>query len=153
MDFGKDDGVLANWEIRLVKAMLDRGQWNDQQILAHFTRPARSVNHRAIGEIRKGTRGKAIDTATDDELDRFLLTWPEIDPQTGLSILGDELLIKAREAMVAAVHTFNGAGLYFRTEIFIVTAMIAWTYLFHAFFKSKGVDYRYYSGSGKEKIL
>jgi hypothetical protein len=48
--------------------------------------------------------------------------------------------------MVAAVHTFNGTGLYFRTEIFIVTSMIAWTYLFHAFFKSKGIDYRYYSG-------
>lgn len=153
MEIGNDRGVLANWEIGLVKAMLDRGQWNDQQILAYFTRPTRSVNHRAIGEIRKGKRGKAIEAATKDELDRFLLTWPEVDPQTGLSILGDELLIKAREAMIAAVHTFNGAGLYFRTEIFIVTAMIAWTYLFHAYFKSKGIDYRYYTGGGKEKTL
>ena len=36
-----------------------------------------------------------------------------IDPETGLSLKGDELLIKAREAMIAAVHTFNSAGLTF----------------------------------------
>jgi hypothetical protein len=41
--------------------------------------------------------------------------------------LRDELLIKAREAMIAAVHTSNSAGLTFRAELFIVTAIIAWT--------------------------
>jgi hypothetical protein len=45
--------------------------------------------------------------------------------------------------MIAAVHTFNSAGLYFRAELFIVTAIIAWTYLLHAYFKREGVDYRY----------
>lgn len=34
--------------------------------------------------------------------------------------------------MIAAVHTFNGAGLTFRAELFIATAMIGWTYLLHA---------------------
>ena len=61
-----------------------------------------------------------------------------------MSLRGDELLIKAREAMIAAVHNFNSAGLTFRSELFIVTAIIAWTYLMHAFFKREGVDYRYY---------
>jgi hypothetical protein len=60
-----------------------------------------------------------------EELDAFLATWPDLDPQTGLSVRGDELLIKAREAMIAAVHTFNGAGLTFRAELFIVTAILA----------------------------
>ena len=46
--------------------------------------------------------------------------------------------------MIAAVHTFNGAGLYFRAELFIVTAIIAWTYLHHAYFRRLGIDYRYY---------
>ena len=74
----------------------------------------------------------------------FLTTWPDIDPQTGLGLQGDELLIKAREAMIAAVHTFNGAGLHFRAELFIVSAIIAWTYLLHAYFKSVGADTGYY---------
>ena len=56
---------------------------------------------------------------------------------------GDELLIKAREAMIGAVHVFNGAGLHFRTELFVVTAIIAWIYLHHAFFKRENIDYRY----------
>ncbi|WP_423605676.1 DUF3644 domain-containing protein [Sphingomonas sp. MS122] len=60
-----------------------------------------------------------------------------------MSARGDELLIKAREAMIAAVHTFNSASLQFRAEIFIVTAVIAWTYLMHAYYRREGVDYRY----------
>lgn len=51
----------------------------------------------------------------------FLTAWPDIDPVTGLHLKGDELLIKAREAMIAAVHTFNSAGLVFRGELFIVS--------------------------------
>ena len=31
--------------------------------------------------------------------------------------------------MIAAVHTFNSGGLFFRAELFIVTSIIAWTYL------------------------
>jgi hypothetical protein len=136
--------TLERWEVALVKALLAKGGYNDQDILAFFTRPTRSINHRAIGEIRTGTKHKAIKAATDEELDEFLATWPDVDPQTGLSLRGDELLIKAREAMIAAVHTFNGAGLHFRAELFIVTSVIAWTYLLHAFYRREGVDYRYY---------
>jgi hypothetical protein len=136
--------TLERWEVALVKAMLERGGYNDQDILAYFTRPTRSVNHRVIAEIRTGAKHGATRASTEEELDTFLASWPDVDPQTGLSLQGDELLIKAREAMIAAVHTFNGAGLHFRAELFIVSAIIAWTYLLHAYFKSVGVDYRYY---------
>ncbi len=44
--------------------------------------------------------------------------------------------------MIAAVHTFNSAGLTFRAELFIVTAIIAWTYFLHAWFKREGIEYR-----------
>src|SRR4051812_31389644 len=106
---------LERWEVALVKAMIgDRQRWpNDQDILAHFTRPSRSVNHRAIAEIRNGAKHAAVRAASAEELESFLATWPEIDPSTGLSLRGDELLIKAREAMIAAVHVFNSAGLIF----------------------------------------
>jgi hypothetical protein len=138
--------TLERWEVALIKTMLARKGSNDQDILAYFTRPTRSVNHRAIGEIRTEKKHKAIKLATSEELDAFLATWPDVDPQTGLSVRGDELLIKAREAMIAAVHTFNGAGLTFRVELFIVTAIVAWTYLLHAWFKREGIDYRFRGG-------
>ncbi len=124
---------LERWEVALIKAMIADGRWpNDQDILAHFTRPTRSINHRAIAEIRTGTKHTAVRPAIPDDLDLFLASWPDVDLETGLSLQGDELLIKAREAMIAAVHTFNSAGLTFRAELFIVTAIIAWTYLLHA---------------------
>jgi hypothetical protein len=108
---------LERWEIALIKAMVADGRWpNDQDILAYFTRPTRSINHRAIGEIRTGAKHAVIKAASQEELDSYLATWPEVEPETGLSIRGDELLIKAREAMIAAVHTFNSAGLTFRAE-------------------------------------
>lgn len=133
---------LEKWEIGIVKAMLARN-FVPQDIQAYFSRPTRSINHARISEIRDETKHKAIKRASDDDLDAFLDAWPSIDPNTGLNLQGDELLIKAREAMIAAVYTFNGAGLYFRAELFIVTAIIAWTYLMHAFYKREGVDYRH----------
>ena len=136
--------TLERWEIALIKAMIADGRWpNDQDILAHFTRPTRSVNHRAIAEIRTGTKHTLVRPAAPEDLDAFLASWPDVDPETGLSLQGDELLVKAREAMIAAVHIFNGAGLTFRAELFIVTAVIAWTYLLHAWFKREGIDYRH----------
>lgn len=144
--------TLDKWEVEIVKAMIKRGAdfTNDQDILAYFTRPTRSINHRLIAQIRSEEKHKAIKAASDHALDDFLATWPDIDPETGLSVRGDELLIKAREAMIAAVHNFNSAGLTFRSELFIVTAVIAWTYLLHAWFKREGIDYRYSGETTKE---
>lgn len=136
--------AMERWEVALVKTMFDNGWDVDQDILAHFTRPTRSVNHRLIGQIRRGDRYRTVKAASKEELEGFLDKWPDIDPETGLSLKGDELVIKAREAMIAAVHTFNGAGLQFRSELFIVAANIAWTYLMHAYYRKIGTDYRYY---------
>ncbi|SCZ73902.1 Protein of unknown function [Epibacterium ulvae] len=133
---------LEKWEVAIVKAMLTKN-YVPQDIQAYFSRPTRSINHARISEIRDKTKHVAVRAATDEELDAFLTAWPDVDPSTGLHFKGDELLIKAREAMIAAVHTFNSAGLFFRAELFIVTAIIAWTYLMHAYYKRRGIDYRY----------
>ena len=134
---------LEKWEVAIIKAMLARGGYADQDIQAYFTRPTRTVNHRAFSEIRTGAKHKSVKAATEETLNAYLAAWPDVDPDTGLSRAGDELLIKAREAMVAAVHTFNGAGLTFRAELFIVTSVIAWTYLLHAWFRREGIEYQY----------
>lgn len=133
-----------------MKAMLAR-KYVPQDIQAYFSRPTRSINHARISEIRDGNKHKTVKAASDAELDSFLEGWPNIDPATGLHLQGDELLVKAREAMIAAVHTFNSAGLYFRAELFIVTSVIAWTYLLHAYYKREGIDYRYKKGGAVEK--
>jgi hypothetical protein len=154
MPVRKHGNKLERWEIATIKAMIADGRWPiDQDILAYFTRPTRSVNHRAIAEIRRSTKHAIVKPASAEELNSFLTSWPELDAETGLSLRGDELLIKAREAMIAAVHTFNGAGLTFRAEIFIVSAIIAWTYLMHAWFKREGIDYRHKKNQNGEKIV
>ncbi len=64
---------LEIWEIALIKAMIADGRWpNDQDILAYFTRPTRSINHRAIGEIRSGTKHTAVQAATAVGLEDFI---------------------------------------------------------------------------------
>lgn len=54
-----------------------------------------------------------------------------------------ELLKKSREAALAAVQIFNNPNITFKSEIYIVLMHIAWTYLLHAYYRSKGIDYRY----------
>ena len=139
---------LEQWEIALVKALLRDTDKNDQTILAYFTRPDRSINHRVISHIRREMIHTSVEAASKSELNAFLQNWPFIDPSTGLHLFGDELLIKAREAMLNAVQNYNNPKAYFRSETFIVTAIIAWTYLLHACLKEKGVEYRSFNANG-----
>lgn len=57
--------------------------------------------------------------------------------------LKQELLKKSREAALAAVQTFNNPNITFKSEIYVVLMHIAWTYLLHAYYRNKGIDYRY----------
>ena len=62
-----------------------------------------------------------------------------------------DLIDKAREAMLSAVQVYNNPVSTFKTESFIVLSVIGWTYLLHAFYRSKKIDYRYFSDGGKRK--
>ena len=63
-----------------------------------------------------------------------------------------ELIKKSCEAMLAAVQIYNNPQVTFKAESFITLSVIGWTYLLHAFFRSKGIDYRYYRYVGKKKV-
>lgn len=63
-----------------------------------------------------------------------------------------ELVKKSREAMLAAVQLYNNPQVTFKAESFITLAVIGWTYLLHAYYRSKNIDYRYYRYVGKKKI-
>jgi hypothetical protein len=56
--------------------------------------------------------------------------------------VANELVKKAREAMLTAVQVFNNPQVEFKSELFIVTTVIAWTYLLHAYYRKLGIDYR-----------
>lgn len=56
--------------------------------------------------------------------------------------------------MMSAVQVHNNPQIQFKAEIFIVNAVIAWTYLLHAYFRKEKVDYRYHKvlPSGRKKF-
>lgn len=63
-----------------------------------------------------------------------------------------ELVTKSRESMLAAVQIYNNPQITFKTESFITLSIIAWTYLLHAYYANKKIDYRYFHMQGKKKI-
>lgn len=63
----------------------------------------------------------------------------------------NELAIKSREAMLSAVQIYNNPNIQFKAETFIVLSIISWTYLFHSYYKSEGVDYCYYNSNNNRK--
>lgn len=65
----------------------------------------------------------------------------------------DELLKKSREAMLAAVQIYNNPQVTFKSESFISLAVIGWTYLLHAYYRSKRIEYRYYHMQGRKRIF
>lgn len=62
-----------------------------------------------------------------------------------------ELVKKSREAALAAVQIFNNPNITFKAESYVVLMVIAWTYLLHAYYRSKGTEYRFFEQVGKRK--
>jgi O-antigen/teichoic acid export membrane protein len=62
-----------------------------------------------------------------------------------------ELIKKAREAMLTAVQIYNNPQIEFKSELFIVTTVVAWTYLLHAFYRKRGIEYRQFRQAGKRR--
>lgn len=62
-----------------------------------------------------------------------------------------ELIRKSREAALAAVQVFNNPAITFKAEIYVVLMVISWTYLLHAYYRKKNVEYRYFHMVGGKK--
>jgi hypothetical protein len=67
--------------------------------------------------------------------------------------VSNELLVKSREAALSAVQIFNSPLITFKAEIFIVLMTIAWTYLLHAYYRNKKIEYRYFEQKAKKRIF
>jgi len=72
---------------------------------------------------------------------------PRLEPKV------EGLIIKAREAALAAVQNYNNPTAMFRTGNYIVLMTIAYTSLFHAVFLKDGVDYIAYDKNGNPKLV
>lgn len=64
-----------------------------------------------------------------------------------------ELLKKSREAALAAVQIFNNPNITFKSESYVVLMIIAWTYLLHAYFRGKRIEYRHCRQDGSRRIF
>jgi len=73
--------------------------------------------------------------------------------QRSIGSVKGELLAKSREAALTAVGVFNDPQTTFKSETFIVLMNIAWTYLLHAYYRSKGIEYRYFRQGSKRRIF
>lgn len=65
----------------------------------------------------------------------------------------NELLDKSKESALCAVQIFNNPNITFKSEAFIVLMIIAWTYLLHAYYRDKGIEYRYFKQGNKKRIF
>jgi len=72
-------------------------------------------------------------------------------PKHRVGSYAKELVKKGRQAMLTAVQIFNNPQVEFKSELFIVTSTIAWTYLMHAYFRAKGVEHRRFTQPGKRR--
>ena len=64
-----------------------------------------------------------------------------------------ELVKKSREAALAAVQIFNNPNITFKSESYIVLMNIAWTYLLHAYYREKKIEYRYFKMQGDRRAF
>ena len=141
-------GALTDEEKRIVRALLDKGQRNqDIQALINIGRPA-TINGARISEVKKN---KNQESASEEEIEFFQKRKRSYDLRTGLNLYDDERLIRAREAMILAVQVFNSVAIAFKTEVFSVLANIAWTYLLHEYYERNGVNI--VGSSGRSLLL
>lgn len=68
-----------------------------------------------------------------------------------VSSVKSELVKKSREAALAAVQIFNNPNISFKAEAYIVLMIISWTYLLHAYFRTKKIEYRYFTQNGQRR--
>lgn len=61
--------------------------------------------------------------------------------------------MKSREAALTAIRVFNDPQVAFKSETYIVLMIIAWTYLLHAYYRGRKVEYRYYKQGAKRKVF
>jgi hypothetical protein len=128
--------TLTPIEKSVIKALLNEG-WRNQDIHALInTGRSASVNFGRIAGIK--TDGTIV-PAMKQQVDAFRHKKLLFDHVTGLCPIDNERLVRAREAMILAVELFNTPRIAFKTGVFSMLTNVAWTYLLHEYYDSKGI--------------
>jgi hypothetical protein len=128
--------ALTTSEKSVIKALLTEGWRNqDVQALINTGRPA-SINFGRISAIKADN---TIKPATKQQVEAFRHKKLLFNHVTGLCPIDNERLVRAREAMILAVELFNTPRIAFKAGVFSMLANVAWTYLLHEHYESKGV--------------
>ena len=128
--------ALTPTEKSVVKALLNDGWRNqDVQALINTGRNA-SINFGRISGVKVD---ETVVPATKQQVEAFRHKKLHFDHVTGLCPIDNERLVRAREAMILAVELFNTPRIAFKTGVFSMLANVAWTYLLHEHYESKGV--------------
>lgn len=134
----------------MIRGLIMHTDLNDQMIVAIFSHRSRTINHREIGYFRDPKNSKYSSYPITSKLDvqRFLARYERFERVAKIyNVLPQEayfqLIQKAAEAMKTAVGIYNNPAISWKSEIFIVNAIIAWTYLMHSYFLKSGVNYQY----------
>jgi hypothetical protein len=128
--------ALTPLEKSVIKALLNDG-WRNQDIhaLINTGRPA-SVNFGRISGIKASGE---VAPATKKQVEAFRHKKLLFDHVTGLCPIDNERLVRAREAMILAVELFNTPRIAFKAGVFSMLSNVAWTYLLHEYYETKGV--------------
>lgn len=121
------EGALTFEEKRLVKGLLQQGYI--PQDIVHIVNQGRKHTTN-LGRVSEISKDNTVTAASKEEVLKYLKIQSSYDPKTLLNPYKDCRLIRAREAMIAAVELFNNPNMCFRIEMFCVLSNIAWTYLF-----------------------
>ncbi len=129
--------ALTQQEKSVIKALLNDG-WRNQDILVLINtgRPA-SIN---FGRITGVKANDAIAPATPQQVEAFRHKKLLFDHVTGLCPIDNERLVRAREAIILAVELFNTPRIGFKAGVFSMLTNVAWTYLLHEHYESRGVQ-------------
>lgn len=134
----------------MIKGIIKHTDLNDQMIVAMFSHLSRTINHREIGYFRKefNPKYRNVVAVTRAEVERFMARYQRFEQFAKLHGMVPQeahfqLVQKAAEAMKTSVSIFNNPHISWKAEIFIVNAIISWTYLMHAYFMTKKIEYVY----------
>ena len=128
--------ALTPIEKSVAKALLNDG-WRNQDVQALInTGRIASINFGRISGVKVDN---AIVPATKEQVEAFRHKKLIFDHVTGLCPFDNERLVRAREAMILAVELFNTPRIAFKAGVFSMLANVAWTYLLHEFYASKGI--------------
>jgi hypothetical protein len=72
--------LLQTWDVTLIKAMLEGRRFTrSTDILLYFNILGRNINLNPIWQIHKGISCANTPRATEEQLNAFLIAWPDRD--------------------------------------------------------------------------